>query len=102
MAFDLQSLIPRVEGLDVLIMPFTKEEMDRTDKEMPIDKAPGPDGFNGLFFKKCWHIICSDFYQLVADFHAGIAKLENMNSSYITLMPKRDPLNKLVISGISH
>jgi hypothetical protein len=24
---------------------------------MPADHAPGPDGFNGMFMKKCWGII---------------------------------------------
>lgn len=52
LAFDLQSLIPRVDGLDVLTLPFTHKEMDRNIKEMPVDKAPGPDGFNGLFFQE--------------------------------------------------
>ena len=64
MGFDLSKLLKPVEGLDFLTEPFTKEEMDDTVKLMPIDKAPGPDGFNGLFFKKCWHIICHDFYEL--------------------------------------
>ena len=62
MGFDLSNLLKPVDGLDFLTEPFTKEEMDDTVKHMPIDKAPGPDGFNGLFFKKCWHIICQDFY----------------------------------------
>ena len=63
--------------------------MDKTVEEMPIDKAPDPNGFNGLFFKKCWPIISPEFYHLAAAFHAGHAQLENMNSSYITLIPKK-------------
>jgi hypothetical protein len=35
---------------------------------VPIDKAPGPDGFNGLFMKKCWDIIKVDFYKVCQDF----------------------------------
>ena len=50
MCFDLYSIIHRVEGLDSLTKMFSKEEMDNTVKNMPIDKSPGPDGFNGLFF----------------------------------------------------
>ena len=53
MGFDLSSLIESVEGLDILTKPFEKEEMDKIVKHMPVDKAPGPDGFNGLFFKRC-------------------------------------------------
>jgi hypothetical protein len=55
---------------------------------MPVDKAPGPDGFNGLFFKKCWHIIKEDIYQLCNDFFSGSVNLQAINSSFITLIPK--------------
>ena len=89
MGFDLSSLIYPVEGLDSLTKPFGKEEMDKVVKHMPVDKAPGPDCFNGLFFKKCWHIISQDFYELAHAFHEGTAVLENTNSSFITLVPKK-------------
>ena len=68
--------------------------MDDTVKHVPNDKAPGPDGFIGLFFKKCWHFICQDFYELDKAFHSGTANLENINGSYITLI-----LKGLVIIG---
>ena len=55
---------------------------------MPLDRAPGPDGFNGMFLKKCWPIIKQDFYRLAKDFHKGTLKLENINGSFITLVPK--------------
>jgi hypothetical protein len=53
MLFDLQCLIQSVtmSGLDD---PFGTEEIDVLVKELPIDKAPGPNGFKGLFIKKCW------------------------------------------------
>ena len=53
MGSDLSNLLKPIDGLDFLTKPFTKEEMDDTVKHMPIDKAPGPDSFNGSFFKKC-------------------------------------------------
>jgi hypothetical protein len=62
MQFDLAALLPRVEGLDDLTLPFLAKEMDEVVQNMPADRAPGPDGFNGLFLKKCWSIIKSDFY----------------------------------------
>jgi hypothetical protein len=88
MGFDLANLLHPVAGLDHLTRPFTKEEMDLIVKHMPADKAPGPDGFNGLFLKKCWHIISEDFYTLARDFYKGDISLANINSSFITLVPK--------------
>jgi hypothetical protein len=69
--------------------PFTRKEIDDVIKEMPTDRAPGPDGFNGLFLKKCWHIVKHEFYKLAKEFHAGSLKLQNINGSYITLVPKK-------------
>jgi hypothetical protein len=57
MGFDLSALLTPVDGLHVLTRPFEKEEMDLVIKHMAPDKSPGPDGFNGLFLKKCWNII---------------------------------------------
>jgi hypothetical protein len=50
MHFDLQNLIPQ-HDLYQLDEPFTVEEIDVVIKHMPMDKVPGPDGFNGLFIK---------------------------------------------------
>jgi retron-type reverse transcriptase len=55
---------------------------------MASDKAPGPDGFNGMFLKKCWDIIKEDIYTLCFDFFNGSLSLEAINFSFITLVPK--------------
>jgi hypothetical protein len=89
MQFDLGRIINPVEGLDSLTVPFTKKEMDEVIMSMPVDRAPGPDGYNGLFLKKCWPIIQNEFYRLAEDFHNGTVKLQNINGSYITLVPKK-------------
>ena len=72
----------------MLIVPFLSEEMDLVIKEMPAHKAPGPDGFNGIFLKRCWSLIKEDFYKLARDFHDVRFSLESINASYITLVPK--------------
>jgi hypothetical protein len=89
MRFDLDRLVGRVVGLDALASQFSVEEMDGVIAKMPIDKSPGPDGFNGFFLKKCWDIIKSDFYSLAKDFGNLAVSLENINSSFITLVPKK-------------
>jgi hypothetical protein len=57
---------------------------------MPPDHAPGPDGFNGFFFKKCSHLIKDDFYRLCDCFYTSNINLECINGSFIVLIPKRD------------
>lgn len=89
MLFYLTSLITP-QDLESLALPFTHEEIDLVIKSMPIDKATGPDGFNGMFIKKCWNIIKEDFYRLCQDFFDGTIDLEPINSSYIILVPKNN------------
>lgn len=88
MLFDLPTIIKRVDGLEELTVPFTREEIDQVVKEMPIDRAPSPDGSNRCFMKSCWHIIREDFYNLIMDFYAGDLDIESLNTGFITLIPK--------------
>jgi hypothetical protein len=88
MLLDLGSLIQPTPGLEDLSSPFTKEEIDAVVSSLPIDKAPGPDGFNVQFLKSCWHIIKEDIYQLCFDFYDGNLNLESINMGHITLIPK--------------
>jgi hypothetical protein len=53
MLFYMSSVIQPTLALDALSTPFTKEENDYVVSFMPVDKAPGPDGFNGQFIKSC-------------------------------------------------
>jgi hypothetical protein len=84
MFFDLASLIHPIHLSD-LDQPL---EIDFLIKELPMDKAHGPDGFNGLFIKKFWPIIRDDFLALIREFYSGQANLRCLNSSFITLVPK--------------
>lgn len=40
-----------------LVQPFTTKEIDGVVRSLPSDKAPGLDGFNTDFIKKCWFIV---------------------------------------------
>lgn len=88
MNFDLARLVSVTFDLNCLVEPILREEIDRVIKLIPIDKAPGPDGLNGLFIKKCWHLIKDDFYNLCQDFFHCRVNLESINDSFITLVPK--------------
>ena len=66
LGMDILSLVPMVQGLEVLTRPFEVKGIETVINEMPIDKEPGPDDFNGLFLKKFWHIISNDFVKPVS------------------------------------
>jgi hypothetical protein len=90
MNIDLDSLLTPSGDLDWLQQNFLKEEIDRIVMNLPNNKSPGPDGFNGEFLKKCWSVIAQDFYDLCKDFFDDHICLKSINSSYITLIPKKD------------
>lgn len=90
MYFDLENLFQRDLDLSSLVQQFTKEEIDAVIADLPYNKSPGPDGFNGEFLKKCWHLVAPDFYKLIEDFYNGNLCMRSINSSYITLVPKTD------------
>jgi hypothetical protein len=76
MLYNLNNLVQRHENLEQLSRQVTREEINKVVAQMPLDKSPDPDGFNGLFFKKCWHIIREDVYELCNDFFSGSLSLE--------------------------
>ena len=88
MKFNLSSLLRQQVYFDSLTTPFTHDEIDVVVKDLPPDKAPGPDGFSGIFLKTCWHIIKHDFYQLCHDLRAEELNLESINTGFIILILK--------------
>jgi hypothetical protein len=71
--------------------PFSEEEVKFAIQHMPSDKAPGPDGFSGAFFKSCWEIIKVDLMrviQLFGNLHAE--NLHWLNSANVVLLPKKE------------
>lgn len=66
------------------------EEIQAVINEMPSNHAPGPDGFNGAFIKRCLSIIKDDILSLCSDFSSGSIDLKSINASLITLIPKKE------------
>lgn len=61
---------------------------------MPPDKAPGPDGFIGRFYKACWETIKVDVMAAIGAIHEGdTSHLHLVNSAYIVLLPKKEEAN---------
>ena len=55
---------------------------------MNPNKAPGPDGFNSFFFKRCWPIVGKDILAGVHSFFTSGKLLGEVNSTFIALVPK--------------
>jgi hypothetical protein len=57
---------------------------------MPSDKARGPDGYTGRFYKAAWQVISGDFMSAISRLLQGdVTRLYLLNSAYITLLPKK-------------
>jgi hypothetical protein len=69
---------------------FTPEEVWAAIKEMPADRAPGPDGYTGAFYETSWPIIGEDCMEAIQAFSNGDQQgLEKLNNALIVLLPKR-------------
>jgi hypothetical protein len=89
LAMNLEEILVR-HDLSSLSSDFSQDDIDLAVRSMPTNHSPGPDGFNGLFFKKCWSIIREDFSRLLRDFFSNNISLQSINSSIIALIPKKD------------
>jgi len=82
--------------LDSLDSPFTEQEISLVIKEMPSMKAPGPDGFIGLFYKKCWNVIKYDLMEAVQAFYNHrTSKLNLLNEANIILLRKKQEASSM-------
>jgi hypothetical protein len=54
-------------------------------------KCSGPDGVNFGFIKDFWLDMKEDLMHFVADFHRNGKLLRGINSTFITLIPKKIP-----------
>jgi hypothetical protein len=76
--------------LSDLESPFSEREVQDTIASLPNDKAPGPDGFPGRFYKSAWHIIKTDIMAALDFLRFGNAhSLGLLNSAYLVLIPKK-------------
>lgn len=69
-------------NLEMLDEAFSSEEIESVIRTIPNNHAPGPDGFNGMFIKKCWHIIKNDFLRLFSEFGNGTLDISHKQFSY--------------------
>ncbi|KAE8811018.1 hypothetical protein D1007_12167 [Hordeum vulgare] len=82
-------------GLD---NPFTEEEVWEAIKASPSEKAPGPDGFTGAFYKACWGTIKQDIMEVFHSFyHLARGDFSSLNTAMIVLLPKKEGAMKVQV-----
>ena len=94
--FNLQSLGYNQRDLSDLEVPFSHDEVKNTINSMPSDKALGPDGFTGAFFKACWETIKDDVMAAINSLYSLNAQgFEWLNSASIILLPKKTDATRI-------
>ena len=88
--FNWEELGYHARDLSALEAPFLLDELKKAIFDMPREKAPGPDGFIGLFFRSCWDTISEDLLAAITQLvEMGDGGAPLLNSANIVLIPKK-------------
>ncbi|KAM2712281.1 hypothetical protein EV1_032304 [Malus domestica] len=90
----LEPMVSELMNAD-LIKPVSEEEIKAAVHQMGGLKAPGLDGFQGIFYHSFWDIIVAEVNGLVMDFMQGVGNTRSINFTYLVLIPKV-PTSELV------
>ncbi|XP_038970577.1 uncharacterized protein LOC120104120 [Phoenix dactylifera] len=77
------------EETAALIRPVSEREIRETVWSLEGDKAPGPDGFPPLFFRRYWTIVGQDVIAAIPQFFSTATLSTDWQRTFITLIPKR-------------
>ncbi|KAG7540165.1 Ribonuclease H domain [Arabidopsis thaliana x Arabidopsis arenosa] len=76
------------EELKDLGKPFTSLEVDVSIKGMGKYKAPGPDGFQPVFYQECWDVVGNSVQRFIMEFFETGQLPAGMNDALVVLIPK--------------
>ncbi|VFR03255.1 unnamed protein product [Cuscuta campestris] len=85
----LETVITQEDNAKLSKIP-TAEEIREAVWSINPNSAPGPDGFNGSFFRAAWHIIQNDVISATQEFFIGINLPKSYGSTFLSLIPKID------------
>ncbi|KAJ6978392.1 hypothetical protein NC653_026707 [Populus alba x Populus x berolinensis] len=72
------------------LLPITDDDIQAVLFSIPDTKAPGPDGYNALFFKKSWDVIKYDFIAAIKYFFSNNSLPRCVNATRVALVPKQE------------
>lgn len=88
---DLHAIGVLVQDLSALEHQFTEDEVWSIIRELPNDKAPGPDSFTGAFYKLTWATTKTDIMHAINAFWSQDSRsLNHLNGAYMILLRKKD------------
>jgi len=79
---------PPEDKLTKLYKPYSPEEIVLALRSMDPYKAPGPDGFQALFFQKFWNLVGPNVNDVVLGVLNGQHLPEGLNDTFLVLLPK--------------
>jgi hypothetical protein len=82
------SCISPEDNNSLCVIP-SEQEIFSVLNSMGSTKAPGPDGFTALFYKKYWHIVKEVVLACIWDFFGNNRLLQDHNHTFIALIPKQ-------------
>nr|XP_043639257.1 uncharacterized protein LOC122610328 [Erigeron canadensis] len=71
-----------------MVKNVTDDEIKAAMFSIGDNKAPGPDGFSSLFFKKSWDIVGGEVSNAIHDFFKSGRLLGEVNHTFLALIPK--------------
>lgn len=90
-------MFPPLEDSDTQMLDgqFSIEEITSAVKSIGAFKAPGPDGFQAIFYHTQWPIIGEDFCKMIQDMILYPNKIRDINDTFITLIPKVEMVSSM-------
>ncbi|XP_031116576.1 uncharacterized protein LOC116020230 [Ipomoea triloba] len=87
----LDDFMPRIFDLDndLLMQPYTVDDVKKALFSMAPDKSPRPDGFSPAFYQHFWNEIGPDIANFIIGCIIGGEFPVGMNDAIITLIPKK-------------
>ncbi|VFQ69344.1 unnamed protein product [Cuscuta campestris] len=83
----IPNLIGEADNNMICTIPF-EEEIRGAVWDLNANSAPGPDGYNGTFFKTFWHIIRDEVVRATQEFFLGLPIPKSYGATLLTLIPK--------------